>query len=342
MPDKARFPDMPPNKSPTLGNVDVEISMIGFIYGGLLARIPLIAFQAMVLNRTKRRNARWLVRLTALFFSVSLLAACAPKTEEEQIAAINKGIAPDGHLTKTHLYIHWPAVYTEARRNDPGGKEIVPAVTLKIPIEYLGQHLISFENAAKIRRHDAGIPETKESSAIDYSSRINQALSIHDHQITRIYLRVQPGAKPYVPLLPYKSDTPEVADLKFNQFVSAYAVHIERNDYFAIPLSDRTEENPYEKPPRFDCSLEEYCHVSFGIKGRHVEIRGVGEALDSFYKDNVPPSSQKPSKSFQSLPDQIQTGLPKWHEKVDPAQALVNSFVLPEDSLEVKTLFANP
>ena len=73
-----------------------------------------------------------------LLFSVSYLVACTPKTEEGQIAAINKRIAPDGHLTKTHLYIHWPAVYTQPRRNDPGGKEMVKAITLKIPLEYMG------------------------------------------------------------------------------------------------------------------------------------------------------------------------------------------------------------
>ncbi len=267
--------------------------------------------------------------------------ACSPRTEEQQIAAINRNLAPDGHLTKSHLYIHWSAVYTKPYARDPGGKEIVPAVTLKIPIEYLAQSLISFENAAKIERHEAGKTEPKESSTIDYYSRINQALLIHDHQITRVYLRVQPGAKPYIPELPYKSDSPEVADRKFNQFVSAYAVIIHRNDYFGFALDEKTTENT-EKPPRFDCSPDE-CHVNFGIKERQVEIGGVGEALDSFYKEKAPLSSQKPSKPLsQSLPDQVHTRLPKWHEKVDPAQALLNSFVLPEDSPEVKTLFANP
>jgi len=276
-----------------------------------------------------------------LLLSVFLLTACSPRTEEQQIAAINRSIAPDGHLTKSHLYIHWPAEYTKPYARDPGGKEIVPAVTLKIPIEYLGQHLISFENAAKIERHDAGKAEPKESSAIDYYSRIKQALLIQEHQITRVYLALMPEAKPYIPELPYKSDSPEVADRKFNQFVSAYAVIIHRNDYFGFALDEKTTENA-EKPPRLSCSFSS-CNVDFGVKERDVEIGGVGEALDSFYKDNVPASSQKPSKPLsQSLPNQRQTGLPKWHEKVDPAQALLNSFVLPEDSPEVKTLFANP
>jgi len=274
-----------------------------------------------------------------LLLSVFLLTACSPRTEEQQIAAINRSLAPDGHLTKSHLYIHWPAEYTKPYARDPGGKEIVPAVTLKIPIEYLSQNLISFENAAKIKRHDAGKAEPKESSSIDYYSRINQALSIHDHQITRVYLALMPGAKPYIPELPYKSDSPEVADRKFNRFVSSYTVNIHRNDYFVVPLSERSAATSYERPPLFDCSPE-YCRVSFGVKGRDVQIWGVGESLDSFYKEKASSSSQKPFKPLsQSLPNQRQTGLPKWHEKVDPAQALLNSFVLPEDSPELKGIF---
>ena len=57
--------------------------------------------------------------------------AIVPRKVEEDIKSLNWRIAPDGHLTKTHLYLHWPAVYTKPRRNDSGGKEIVPAITLK-------------------------------------------------------------------------------------------------------------------------------------------------------------------------------------------------------------------
>jgi hypothetical protein len=274
-----------------------------------------------------------------LLLSVFLLTACSPRTEEQQIAAINRSIAPDGHLTKTHLYIHWSAEYTKPYARDPGGKEIVPAVTLKIPIEYLGQHLISVENAEKIKRHDAGKAEPKESSVIDYYSRINQALLIQEHQITSVYLALMPEAKPYIPELPYKSDTPEVADHKFNEFVSAYAVHIHRNDYFTIPLDERTTENPYEKSPRISC-IDTTCFAHFGVKGRQAKIMGVGESLDSFHKEKASSSSQKPSKPLsQSLPEQVHTSSPKWHEKVDPAQALLNSFILPEDSPELKGMF---
>ena len=279
--------------------------------------------------------------LLLLICSVSLLAACAPKTEEEQIAAINKRIAPDGYVTKTHLYIHWPAVYTKPRRDDPGGKEIVPTVTLKIPMEYLGQNLISFENAAKIDRHDAGKLES-ESSAVDYISRINQAVRMHDRQITSLYLRLIPGAKPYVPMLPFKSDPPELAHKKAGHFLNSYAVIIDRNNYYANPMSERTpilskDDTTFEKPPRLTCSGRDYvgrnhCRVYFGVKGRSVQIGGDSEALDH-------PNLARFNQSNRILPQTEPNGLPKWHIKVDPTQALFKTFILPEDSTEATDMF---
>jgi len=59
-----------------------------------------------------------------------------PDAVDDQIARINRRISPDGHLTKTHLYIHWSAEFTKPSKHDKGGKEIAPALTLKIPIEY--------------------------------------------------------------------------------------------------------------------------------------------------------------------------------------------------------------
>lgn len=277
-----------------------------------------------------------LILVLMLLFSLYLLAACTPKTEEDQIAAINKRISPDGFLTKTHLYIHWPAEYTKPRRNDPGGKEIVKAITLKIPMEYLGQSLISFENAVKMEnpeliKNDAGV--------INYASRIKEALHIHDHQITRIYLRLIPNAKPYVPILPLKSDSPEVALTKAEHFLTSYAVMINRNTHFVIPLKDRESRTysnvtSYELPTEFSCSGDAYCKVYFGIKGRMAEIGGQSEGLDHpnlarFYQEN------------KILPAPSVKGLPKWHEKLDPTEILIKSFVLPDDSPEAKDIFPN-
>jgi hypothetical protein len=271
---------------------------------------------------TTRHYAWWLLRLTVLFLSVSLLAACGPQTEEEQISAINKRIAPDGYVTKTHLYIHWPAVYTKPRRNDPGGKEIVPAITLKIPMEYLSQNLFSYEVMAK-RRFPALRDSDKDK--IDYESRYRQGMFIQNHKITSVYLRLQPGAKPDELMIPYEEDSPEEARIKLKNFFNEYSVAIHRNDYT-------------HKLAHIHCS-EISCQAVFSVKGRQALISGKGESLENSYKaqaarldKNNPALNQKPQLQQSS-------GLPKWHEKVDPAQALLNSFILPEDSPEIKGMF---
>lgn len=286
---------------------------------------------------TIRLYARWLFRLGVLFFSVSLLAACDPKTEEDQIAAINKQIAPDGHLTKTHLYIHWPTVYTEATRNDPVEKEIVPVITIKIPVEYLAQGLFSYKNMLKQR-----IPalRNEDESKIDYASRINVALSIHKHQITMVSLGMQPGAKPYTPMVPYDSDPPNVAQRKLENFFGFYAVHVRRNDYYAVPIRERKRNSsPYNRPPSISC-IGTTCYANFGVKGRLAKISGEGEGLENYYKTKAARSSQITTEaSAHSSSDKGRTSLPTWHEKVDPTQALLNSFILPEDSPEIKGMF---
>lgn len=272
-----------------------------------------------------------------LLLSISLLMACSPRTEEQQIAAINRSLAPDGHLTKTHLYIHWPAVYTKPYARDPGGKEIVPAITLKIPFEYLGQGVFSYENMLKQKFSQL----RKEETDISYSSRIRTALTINNHEITTVFLGMQPGAKPDTPMVPYDSDPPDVARRKLENFFGFYAVHIRRNDYFAVPLDERTAENPYERSPLFAC-LDTTCRVHFGLKGRDVQISGEGESLENYYKAKADNSAQKMSEpTLKALPDQGHTDLPKWHAKVDPTQALLNSFILPEDNPEVKGIFTN-
>ena len=286
-----------------------------------------------------RHNPFWLLRLTVFLLIIPLLAACGLRTEEAQIAAVNRRIAPEGHLTKTHLYVHWPAAYTEPRPEwgDPGGKELVPAVTLKIPFEYLGQNTITFENSAKILLHDAGV-KTSDPVAMDYQARIKTALRVKGHQIESIYLRFQSGAKPDSPVLIYKTDPPEVASKKLAYFQASYAVHIRRNQHFAVPLYERTTKTPdkltditsyfYERPPSISCVVES-CFASFGVKGRHADTAGLGMSLESFH-------SLKKSKPIDQ---QESAGLPKWREKVDPTQKLINSFILPEDNPEVKSIF---
>ncbi len=206
-----------------------------------------------------------LVTYLVLFFSVSLLAACAPKTEEEQIAAINKRIAPDGYLTNTHLYIHWPAVNTKPGSNYLGGKEIAPAVTLKIPFNYLGETLV---NQEKFLKKNSPILRNDGITKIDFSSKINSALLIQNHQITSIFLGLQPGAKP------------DDSGVNKENLLNFYAVHIHRNDY-------------YHKPPGIDCIVTA-CFASFSIKGREAIIMGIGKSLENLYLAKESPNQKTP------------------------------------------------
>jgi hypothetical protein len=279
-----------------------------------------------------------LARLFLVSFTVSVLAACAPQTEDEQIASVNRRIRPEGHLTKTHLYIHWPAVYTQPQQytqlKEPSVEEVVPALTLKIPFEYLGQSTLPIPFVSK---------EELEASRRNYSWRINSALRISKNQITSVFLGMQhPGAKPYVPMTPYKEDPPDVADRNFANFIRFYAVHIKRDYWHAIPLDQRIPgQNPYHRPPESSCRPDlpnTDCHVDFGIKGRLARISGVGESLENYWKHKAKAAkqNQQAAELASKLPPD---GLPRWHEKVDPTQALINRFILPEDSPEVRTLF---
>lgn len=254
-----------------------------------------------------------LVTYLVLFFSLSLLAACVPKTEEEQIAAINKRIAPDGFVTQTHLYIHWPAVYTKPGRNNPGGKEIAPAVTLKIPFKYLGESLVNQENFLKKNSPNLRNDGT---TKIDILSKINSALLIQNHQITSIFLGLQPGAKP------------DDSGVNKESLLNFYAVHIHRNEF-------------YHKPPGIDCIVTA-CFASFSVKGRETIIMGIGKSLENLYMAKESPNTQKnTSNSSSHLENHGQIDLPKWREKIDPTQALLNTFIVPEDSLEIKGMFSN-
>jgi hypothetical protein len=140
---------------------------------------------------------------------IALLVACKPATEEERIAAINKVISPDGHLTKTHLYINWPAI--------PGKVNSKP-LKLKIPVEYLVPPSV----------HGNSLP----SYFVEYFEGRTPPIFIQNHQITSFYLRLLPGAKPYEPIVVKNTDTAEEAKRKGQILQSSYAVTVHRNDAF--------------------------------------------------------------------------------------------------------------
>jgi len=181
----------------------------------------------------------------------------------------------------------------------------------------------------------------EDESKIDYASRINVALSIHKHQITMVSLGMKLGAKPDMPMVPYKSDPPDVAQRKLENFFGFYAVHIRRNSYYALPVKQRTANmSPYEKSPSLSCNGT-FCNASFGLKGSDVEIGGEGESLENYYKAKAARSSQMyPKLTPKPLTNKGLIVLPKWDEKVDPTLALLNSFILPVDSPEIKGMFA--
>lgn len=77
-----------------------------------------------------------------------------------------------------------------------------------------------------------------------------------------------------------------------------------------------------------------HCTVYFGVEGRSVQIGGDGEALDH---PNLAQFNQSNRVSSKTEPN----GLPKWHVKVVPTQALLKTFILSEDSPEVKGMFTN-
>jgi hypothetical protein len=113
------------------------------------------------------------LKIVLVLIGFILPIACKPATEEERIAAINKLISPDGHLTKTHLYINWPAI--------PGEVKSKP-LKLKIPVEYLVPPSV----------YGNSLP----SSFVEYFEGITSPLFIQNHQITSIHMRLLPGAKP--------------------------------------------------------------------------------------------------------------------------------------------------
>lgn len=137
------------------------------------------------------------------------LVACGQSTEDDPLISINKLISPDGHLTKTHLYVSWPSIAGEVKSQP---------LKLKIPIEYLVPPSIK----------DAAFPD----NLVGYFKGVNSPLFIQNHQIVLIHFRLLPGAKPYERVVQKGTDS---ATDKLNNdqlFEKGYVVTIHRNDAF--------------------------------------------------------------------------------------------------------------
>ena len=112
---------------------------------------------------------------------------------------------------------------------------------------------------------------------------------------------------------------------------NGYSVMIHRNDYFAIPLSNRKpdvfgKESSFEKSPQFSCLDYGICAIEFGLKGRAVE------AADNHSTQKYNQLIEKPP-SIESI---------QWHEKYVTTQTVLNGFILPEDNPETKGMFPSP
>lgn len=141
---------------------------------------------------------RILLSACVLILVASRLSACKPPTEQDRIDAINKHIAPEGYITKTHLYVNWPA-YTvgdqvkgmeevqgkERYKREPEyyQKVLLEPLKLKIPIAYvLSPHVDGELPKTEIERLSVG------------------ALLIRDYKILSVSLSMDELAKPAKPI----------------------------------------------------------------------------------------------------------------------------------------------
>ena len=175
------------------------------------------------------------------------LAACTPPTEQERIDAVNQKIAPEGYLTKTHLYINWPAYTTddsakaeaEARGRkfqSTSPKEVyMEPLKLKIPVEYLAPGLILSNIMPKY--------------PVEYFEKnpIAPLFLTSDHTIFNVTLHFSPGAKPYTPVLAgglYTKgyDDPKVEKIKMKYSEEGYSVTINRSSSYFPHVSENGDD----------------------------------------------------------------------------------------------------
>lgn len=244
--------------------------------------------------------------ITSAFLGITFLTlfltACVPQTEEERIAAINKRIAPEGFITKTHLYINWPA-YTvgdqvkdleevqgkERYKREPEyyQKVLLEPLKLKIPLEYLVPGLTL---AAQ--------------TPTEYAEG---SLSIHDHKITMVFLSLLSGAKVYKPLTPDKNLSVEEEKLRTKYFQSRFSVSIERNRRYVAP----------QTKPKFSSSAKYSIRNYF----READLAGLERYIETRCYDF---SELKKRVSEGTHPNTLQRALDKVASKASDDHSLEN------------------
>ena len=115
------------------------------------------------------------------------------------------------------------------------------------------------------------------------------ALMIHDHQITSFFIRLLPGAKPYIPLFADKSDLKAIEQQKENYSKTAYSMILARNNYTGRPLAEikptDTDKEIYElnhKVQTIEQKTEEKParHNAAALGGEKVELKDIEQQLD--------------------------------------------------------------
>lgn len=150
------------------------------------------AFESLISMRYKERIFSY---KSSLIFLIMILTitSCAPQTDEERIAAINKRIAPEGYLTRTHLHVNWPAEYV-------GDRLVAKPLKLKIPLEYFSAQ--------------ANYGEERPKNFEIFENLSGWPLFIQNYKIINIAI-VLDGNKPHIPVLVSKvkvGESKEVSD----------------------------------------------------------------------------------------------------------------------------------
>ena len=320
-------------------------------------------------------NVKFQQKIWAVFvigvFSILLLSSCSrptdPDRDNRKIAFLNERLAPEGHITKTHLYISWPA---EVRN----GEEIAKPLMLKIPLEYLSHDLFW----------------TGDLLSVDGS------IILQDHKITSVSLRMMPEAQPIVPekYYPVSTDTPAIEKVKAAYFHKAYTVFINRNTT-KVPANSRSTDNtiqvssiagleryvpltcydltelkkrggrdyqrallvlggkakddqslancvadrnllflqspqstPIDKAIGVECYVD-ICSAAFVLKNHAGYMRIATENPIDMFTRKIQ-AMHPPQPYQQPRLNEIWTDLPRWQQRVDPTMQLLNSLVISE------------
>ena len=168
----------------------------------------------------KQHTINFFCGLSLVLFLCNL-TACTPPTEQERIDAVNQKIAPEGYLTKTHLYINWSAYTvgdevkdiaevqpeTFKRPSEYYERVLLEPLKLKIPIEYiLPYHVYGSLPKNKIDRFSMG------------------AFLIVDYKILDVSLSMDKHAKTAKPIFYNYGDPADPVKIKLSEQIHGIGI----------------------------------------------------------------------------------------------------------------------